>query len=102
MYQCGLPEEVVLELFRPFVMRRLVETGPAGNIRVARKAVECAKPEVWNTLEIAIKSHPIPLNRASTLCRLNIQAFEPMLVEGRALKLHPLVCAVHNADSDGD
>ena len=102
MYQCGLPKEMALELFKPFVMKRLVETGAAGNIKAARKAVERAKPEVWDALEIVIKNHPVLLDRAPTLHRLGIQAFEPVLVEGRALKLHPLVCTAYNADFDGD
>ena len=102
MYQCGLPKEMALELFKPFVMKRLVETGASGNIKAARKAVERAKPEVWDALEIAIKNHPVLLNRAPTLHRLGIQAFEPVLVEGRALKLHPLACTAYNADFDGD
>ena len=102
MYQCGVPKEMALELFKPFVMKRLVETGAAGNIKAARKAVERAKPEVWDALEIVIKDHPVLLNRAPTLHRLGIQAFEPVLVEGRALKLHPLVCTAYNADFDGD
>lgn len=102
MYQCGLPKEMALELFKPFVMKRLVETGAVGNIKAARKAVERAKPEVWDALEIAIKNHPVLLNRAPTLHRLGIQAFEPVLVEGRALKLHPLACTAYNADFDGD
>ncbi|SCH63277.1 DNA-directed RNA polymerase subunit beta' [uncultured Ruminococcus sp.] len=102
MYQCGLPKEMALELFKPFVMKRLVETGTANNIKSARKMVERARPEVWDALEIVIKSHPVLLNRAPTLHRLGIQAFEPVLVEGRALKLHPLVCTAYNADFDGD
>ena len=102
MYQCGLPKEMALELFKPFVMKRLVETGAAGNIKAARKAVERAKPEVWDALEVVIKNHPVLLNRAPTLHRLGIQAFEPVLVEGRALKLHPLTCTAYNADFDGD
>ncbi len=102
MYQCGLPKEMALELFKPFVMKRLVETGAAGNIKAARKAVERAKPEVWDALEVVIKNHPVLLNRAPTLHRLGIQAFEPVLVEGRALKLHPLACTSYNADFDGD
>jgi DNA-directed RNA polymerase subunit beta' len=102
MYQCGLPKEMALELFKPFVMKRLVETGAAGNIKAARKAVERSKPEVWDALEIVIKNHPVLLNRAPTLHRLGIQAFEPVLVEGRALKLHPLACTAYNADFDGD
>ena len=102
MYQCGLPKEMALELFKPFVMKRLVETGVAGNIKAARKAVERTKPEVWDALEIVIKNHPVLLNRAPTLHRLGIQAFEPVLVEGRALKLHPLACTAYNDDFDGD
>ena len=102
MYQCGLPKEMALELFKPFVMKRLVETNAVGNIKAARKAVERAKPEVWDALEVVIKGHPVLLNRAPTLHRLGIQAFEPVLVEGRALKLHPLACTAYNADFDGD
>ena len=102
MYQCGLPKEMALELFKPFVMKRLVETKVSQNIKAARKAVERAKPEVWDALEVVIKGHPVLLNRAPTLHRLGIQAFEPVLVEGRALKLHPLVCTAYNADFDGD
>ncbi len=95
MYQCGLPKEMAIELFKPFVMKRLVETGAAGNIKSARR-------EVWDALETVIKDHPVLLNRAPTLHRLGIQAFEPVLVEGRALKLHPLACTAYNADFDGD
>ena len=102
IYQCGLPKEMALELFKPFVMKRLVEVGAVSNIKAARKAVERTKPEVWDALEIVIKGHPVLLNRAPTLHRLGIQAFEPVLVEGRALKLHPLVCSAYNADFDGD
>ncbi len=102
MYQCGLPKEMAIELFKPFVMKRLVETGAAGNIKTARKMVERLRPEVWDALEIVIKVHPVMLNRAPTLHRLGIQAFEPVLVEGRAIKLHPLVCTAFNADFDGD
>ena len=104
MYQCGLPKEMALELFKPFVMKRLVEKEKkqVQNIKAARKAVERAKPEVWDALEEVIKGHPVLLNRAPTLHRLGIQAFEPVLVEGRALKLHPLVCTAYNADFDGD
>ncbi len=102
MYQCGLPKEMALELFKPFVMKRLVETGATGNIKSARKMVERAKPEVWDALEVVIKGHPVMLNRAPTLHRLGIQAFEPVLVEGRAIKLHPLACTAFNADFDGD
>lgn len=102
MYQCGLPKEMALELFKPFVMKRLVEVGVASNVKTARKAVERANPAVWDALEIVIKGHPVMLNRAPTLHRLGIQAFEPVLVEGRALKLHPLVCTAYNADFDGD
>ncbi|WP_369297041.1 DNA-directed RNA polymerase subunit beta' [uncultured Neglectibacter sp.] len=102
MYQCGLPKEMALELFKPFVMKRLVETGAVGNIKAARKSVERVRPEVWDALEVVIKDHPVLLNRAPTLHRLGIQAFEPVLVEGRAMKLHPLVCTAYNADFDGD
>ena len=102
MYQCGLPKEMAIELFKPFVMKRLVETGAAGNIKSARKMVERARGEVWDALETVIKDHPVLLNRAPTLHRLGIQAFEPVLVEGRALKLHPLACTAYNADFDGD
>ncbi len=102
MYQCGLPKEMALELFKPFVMKRLVETKAVQNIKAARKAVDRSKPEVWDALEVVIKGHPVLLNRAPTLHRLGIQAFEPVLVEGRALKLHPLVCTAYNADFDGD
>ena len=102
MHQCGLPKEMALELFKPFVMKRLVDTGVAGNIKSARKMEERARTEVWDALEIVIDNHPVLLNRAPTLHRLGIQAFEPVLVEGRALKLHPLVCTAFNADFDGD
>ena len=102
IYQCGLPKEMALELFKPFVMKRLVETGAAGNIKSARKMVERSNVEVWDALEVVIKDHPVMLNRAPTLHRLGIQAFEPVLVEGRAIKLHPLVCTAFNADFDGD
>ena len=102
LYQCGLPKEMALELFKPFVMKRLVETGDAGNIKSARKMVERSNNKVWDALEIVIKDHPVMLNRAPTLHRLGIQAFEPVLVEGRAIKLHPLVCTAFNADFDGD
>ncbi len=102
IYQCGLPKEMALELFKPFVMKKLVEDGLASNIKSAKKMVERAKTEVWEALEIIIKGHPVLLNRAPTLHRLGIQAFEPVLVEGRALKLHPLVCSAYNADFDGD
>ncbi len=102
MYQCGLPKEMALELFKPFVMKRLVETGVAGNIKSARKMVERSKDEVWDALEVVIKDHPVMLNRAPTLHRLGIQAFEPVLVDGRAIKLHPLACTAFNADFDGD
>lgn len=102
LYQCGLPKEMALELFKPFVMKRLVEDGLASNIKSAKKMVEKARTEVWDALEDIIKGHPVLLNRAPTLHRLGIQAFEPVLVEGRALKLHPLVCSAYNADFDGD
>ncbi len=102
MYQCGLPKEMALELFKPFVMKRLVDTNPNINIKSAKKMVDKARPEVWDALENVIQGHPVLLNRAPTLHRLGIQAFEPVLVEGRALKLHPLVCTAYNADFDGD
>ena len=102
MFQCGLPKEMALELFKPFVMRDLVEKGIANNIKSARKMVERSRPEVWDSLEVVIKGHPVLLNRAPTLHRLGIQAFEPVLVEGHAIKLHPLVCTPFNADFDGD
>ena len=102
MYQCGLPKEMALELFKPFVMKRLVDTNPSINIKSAKKMVDKARPEVWDALEKVIQGHPVLLNRAPTLHRLGIQAFEPVLVEGRALKLHPLVCTAYNADFDGD
>ena len=102
MYQCGLPKEMALELFKPFVMKSLVEKGMAHNIKSAKRMVERVKPEVWDIVEEVIKEHPVLLNRAPTLHRLGIQAFEPVLVEGRALKLHPLVCTAYNADFDGD
>ena len=102
MYQCGLPKEMALELFKPFVMKDLVEKGIANNIKSARKMVERTRTEVWDSLEAVIKGHPVFLNRAPTLHRLGIQAFEPILVEGRAIKLHPLVCTAFNADFDGD
>ncbi len=103
MYQCGLPKEMAIELFKPFVMKRLVETNVVSNIKAARKMVEkAARPEVWDALEVVIKDHPVMLNRAPTLHRLGIQAFEPVLVEGRAIKLHPLACTAFNADFDGD
>ncbi len=102
MYQCGLPKEMALELFKPFVMKRLVETKAVTNIKSARKMVERASTEIWDALEMIIKEHPVLLNRAPTLHRLGIQAFEPVLVEGKALKLHPLVCTAYNADFDGD
>ena len=102
IYQCGLPKEMALELFKPFVMKRLVELEISKNIKNARKMVDKAGPEVWDALETVIKDHPVMLNRAPTLHRLGIQAFEPILVEGRAIKLHPLVCTAFNADFDGD
>ncbi len=102
IYQCGLPKEMALELFKPFVMKRLVEMQKASNIKEAKKKVEKVNPEVWDALENVIKEHPVLLNRAPTLHRLSIQAFEPVLVEGRAIKLHPLVCTAFNADFDGD
>ena len=102
IYQCGLPKEMAIELFKPFVMKELVSRGIAQNIKNAKRMVEKVKPEVWEVLEDVIKEHPVLLNRAPTLHRLGIQAFEPKLVEGRALKLHPLVCTAYNADFDGD
>ncbi len=102
IYQCGLPKEMALELFKPFVMKRLVETQKASNIKEAKKKVDKVYPEVWDALENVIKEHPVLLNRAPTLHRLSIQAFEPVLVEGKAIKLHPLVCKAFNADFDGD
>ena len=102
IYQCGLPKEMAIELFRPFVMKKLVEDGLANNIKSAKKMVDKGKAEVWDALEFVIKEHPVMLNRAPTLHRLGIQAFEPVLVEGRAIKLHPLVCTAFNADFDGD
>ena len=102
IYQCGLPKEMALELFKPFVMKRLVENGSAHNIKSAKRMVERARNEVWDVLESVIKEHPVLLNRAPTLHRLGIQAFEPILVEGRAIRLHPLVCTAFNADFDGD
>lgn len=102
MYQCGLPKEMALELFKPFVMKELVSKGLAHNIKSAKRKVERIHPEVWDVLEEVIKEHPVLLNRAPTLHRLGIQAFEPILVEGRAIRLHPLVCTAYNADFDGD
>ena len=102
IYQCGLPKEMAIELFKPFVMKELVEQGTAHNIKSAKKMVERLQTEVWDVLEEVIKEHPVMLNRAPTLHRLGIQAFEPVLVEGRAIKLHPLVCTAFNADFDGD
>ncbi|MEK3856732.1 DNA-directed RNA polymerase subunit beta' [Cytobacillus sp. FSL H8-0458] len=102
MYQCGLPKEMALELFKPFVMKELVEKGLAHNIKSAKRKIERVQPEVWDVLESVIKEHPVLLNRAPTLHRLGIQAFEPTLVEGRAIRLHPLVCTAYNADFDGD
>ena len=102
IYQCGLPKEMAVELFKPFVMKELVERGLAHNIKNAKRMVERLRPEVWDVLEYVIKDHPVMLNRAPTLHRLGIQAFEPVLIEGRAIKLHPLVCTAFNADFDGD
>lgn len=102
IYQCGLPKEMAIELFKPFVMKELVSNGSAHNIKSAKKMVERLQPEVWDVLEDVIKEHPVMLNRAPTLHRLGIQAFEPILVEGKAIKLHPLVCTAFNADFDGD
>ncbi|UOO38452.1 DNA-directed RNA polymerase subunit beta' [Oscillospiraceae bacterium CM] len=102
LYQCGVPKEMAIELFRPFVMKKLVEDGASNNIKSAKKMVDKGATEVWDALEVVIREHPVLLNRAPTLHRLGIQAFEPILVEGRALKLHPLVCTAYNADFDGD
>ncbi|MCJ7806666.1 MAG: DNA-directed RNA polymerase subunit beta', partial [Clostridia bacterium] len=102
LYQCGLPKEMALELFKPFVMKRLVSEGLAHNIKSAKRMVEKVRPEVWDVLEEVIKDHPVLLNRAPTLHRLGIQAFEPVLVEGRAIQIHPMVCTAYNADFDGD
>jgi DNA-directed RNA polymerase subunit beta' len=102
MYQCGLPKEMALELFKPFVMKKLVESGVAHNIKSAKRMVERVQAQVWDVLEEVIQDHPVLLNRAPTLHRLGIQAFQPILVEGRAIKLHPLVCTAYNADFDGD
>ncbi|MFD2043184.1 DNA-directed RNA polymerase subunit beta' [Ornithinibacillus salinisoli] len=102
MYQCGLPKEMALELFKPFIMKELVERGIAHNIKSAKRKIERVHPDVWGVLEEVIKEHPVLLNRAPTLHRLGIQAFEPTLVEGRAIRLHPLVCTAYNADFDGD
>ncbi|HIR66565.1 MAG TPA: DNA-directed RNA polymerase subunit beta' [Candidatus Coproplasma avicola] len=102
LYQCGLPKEMAIELFKPFVMKKLVESGQCHNIKSAKRTVEKAKPFVWDVLEEVIKDHPVLLNRAPTLHRLSIQAFEPVLIEGRAIKIHPLVCTAFNADFDGD
>jgi len=102
IYQCGLPREMAIELFKPFVMKKLVQSNLAHNIKSAKRMVERLQPEVWDALEDVIKEHPVMLNRAPTLHRLGIQAFEPVLVDGRAIKLHPLVCVAYNADFDGD
>jgi DNA-directed RNA polymerase subunit beta' len=102
LHQCGLPKEMALELFKPFVMKKLVDGGFAQNIKSAKRMVERVRPEVWDVLEGVIKEHPVLLNRAPTLHRLGIQAFEPVLSEGRAIKIHPLVCTAYNADFDGD
>ena len=102
IYQCGLPKEMAIELFKPFVMKELVAKGISQNIKNAKKLVERLDTQVWDVLEEVIKEHPVMLNRAPTLHRLGIQAFEPILVEGKAIKLHPLVCTAFNADFDGD
>ena len=102
LHQCGLPKQMALELFKPFVMKRLVDQALAQNIKSAKRMVERARPQVWDVLEEVIKEHPVMLNRAPTLHRLGIQAFEPVLVEGKAIKIHPLVCTAFNADFDGD
>ena len=102
IYQCGLPKEMAIELFKPFVMKELVSKGISQNIKNAKKLVDKMDTQVWDVLEEVIKEHPVMLNRAPTLHRLGIQAFEPILVEGKAIKLHPLVCTAFNADFDGD
>ena len=102
LHQCGLPKLMALELFKPFVMKRLVDLNHAQNIKSAKRMVERQRPQVWDVLEEVINEHPVLLNRAPTLHRLGIQAFEPMLVEGKAIQLHPLVCEAFNADFDGD
>jgi DNA-directed RNA polymerase subunit beta' len=102
LHQCGLPKQMALELFKPFVMKRLVDQALAQNIKSAKRMVERARPQVWDVLEEVIKEHPVLLNRAPTLHRLGIQAFEPVLVEGKAIQIHPLVCMAVNADFDGD
>src|SRR5207237_6870217 len=102
LHQCGLPKKMALELFKPFVMRKLVEQNFAHNIKSAKRFVERVKPEVWDVLEEVIKDHPVLLNRAPTLHRLGIQAFDAVLVEGSAIQIHPLVCTAFNADFDGD
>ena len=102
LHQCGLPKKMALELFKPFVMRKLVERNFAHNIRSAKRVIERVRPEVWDVLEEVIKDHPVLLNRAPTLHRLGIQAFEAILVEGSAIQIHPLVCHAFNADFDGD
>src|SRR6202521_1543043 len=102
LHQCGLPKEMALELFKPFVMKKLVDRGQAHNIKSAKRMVERVRPEVWDVLDEVIKDHPVLLNRAPTLHRLGIQAFEPVLVEGSAIQIHPLVCTAFNADFDGD
>ena len=102
LYQCGLPKEMALELFRPFVMHKLIEKGIASNVKGAKRIIERRRDEIWEALEEIIKDHPVMLNRAPTLHRLGIQAFEPLLMEGKAIRLHPLVCTAFNADFDGD
>ena len=102
IYQCGLPKEMAIELFKPFIMRELVQRKYDQNIKSAKRKVERLDPVVWDVLDDVIKDHPVMLNRAPTLHRLGIQTFEPVLVEGRAIKLHPLVCTAYNADFDGD
>ena len=102
LHQCGLPKQMALELFKPFVMKRLVDQNLAQNIKSAKRMVERARPQVWDVLEEVIREHPVMLNRAPTLHRLGIQAFEPVLVEGKAIQIHPLVCTAFNADFDGD
>ena len=102
LHQCGLPKQMALELFKPFVMKRLVEKNYAQNVKAAKRKVERQRPEVWDVLDDVIREHPVLLNRAPTLHRLGIQAFEPQLIEGKAIQLHPLACGAFNADFDGD
>ena len=102
IYQCGFPKQMALELFKPFVVRQLVDRGLAPNVKSAKRIIERGREEIWGILEEIIKDHPVMLNRAPTLHRLGIQAFEPVLMEGKAIRLHPMVCTAFNADFDGD